>query len=151
MLDLSRILALIAVPIFIVAAGINVHYAWKCRPLPIRTFIFILIALVSFWNAIGYMALFLNLFPDVLFNVVWFRPVQIVTGMLFSIIPGWLISVREALGEADKISEVMTRAHDCEETVETLKKRLVDREQAITVYQELYEILKKRLAKYEQR
>lgn len=150
MLTLEVILAVLAVPIFAVASIANGIAAWrngrkKVGPL----LIFLLLTAISIWNAIGYGLLAAGLFPDINppLSVILLRPVNILTGFAFTLIPGYIFTLTEKSADADRVEEAISNSRKCKAELEQVTLKLNDRTQAIEIYETAYRTMKERLLK----
>lgn len=144
------ILAFLAVPVFIVATIVNGLAAWKNGPHrrggqhfgPMM--IFILIAAISLWNAIGYSLLVLNFFPDLSppLSVALLRPSNLFTGFVFTVIPSYLFTVSEESVKSERIEEALTKSRECQEKLKYVENRLLNQEQAVEIYEFSYKTMK---------
>jgi hypothetical protein len=129
-MDPSNVLAGLAVPVFITAIIVNVntfirHYRTHRGP----ALIMLLMAFLSAGYAGAYGLTVARVLPDLdpPVNVLLIRPLVLFTGLLFSIVPGWLISVQEA-----------NREHA---DVELCRKRLLKAEHELGTAQQTIEML----------
>lgn len=144
------ILALLAVPVFVVATIVNGVAAWRNGR---RHFgpmmIFTLIAAISLWNAIGYGLLVFNFFPDLSppLSVTLLRPSNLFTGFVFTVIPSYLFTVSEESVKSERIEEALTKSRECQEKLSYVQNRLLNQEQAVEIYETSYRVMKEKYEK----
>lgn len=139
------ILAFLAVPLFIVATIVNGLAAWKNgRQRFGPMMIFILIAAISLWNAIGYGLLALNFYPNLSppLSVTLLRPSNLFTGFVFTVIPSYLFTVSEENVKSERIEEALTKSKECQEKLKYVENRLLNQEQAVEIYETAYKTMK---------
>lgn len=139
-----------AVPIFLVATAVNLVYVWRHRAAFGVMAISLLMAALSLWNAIGYGLLAAGFYPemDPPLSVVWLRPSVLITGVLFTIIPGWLVARAQQVEDVEQVKEMLTKAHFRQQQITALETELASVRQLLEMCQAVNEALKK---KYEQR
>jgi hypothetical protein len=151
--DASIILALIAAAVYIAATVLNIVAIWRHRFDRITvTWIFSGMALVSIWNAVGYLLIVAGLFPfnDPPLNIILLRPAQIIVGGIFCAVPGWVLTVRETIGHTEELHEIISHARECQEQLRHMNNSLIDAKQTIEIYTSAYDTLKRRVEELEQ-
>jgi hypothetical protein len=151
--DASIILALIAAAVYIAATVLNIVAIWRHRFDRIAiSWIFSFMALVSIWNAVGYLLIVVGLFPfnDPPLNIILLRPAQIIVGGIFCAVPGWVLTVRETIGHTEELHEIISHARECQKRIQNLEYALKDARQTIEFYETSFELLRKRVLELEQ-
>jgi heme A synthase len=151
MTDLAELLAALAVPLFTIAALVNGAAAWRGRRDAGLLALHLSIALVSLQIAVGYTAVSFGWSGngDVPVNVLILRPANLLVGVIFIGLAMWLVVVRQALGDAGRITEALSRAEDCQEELARLKARTLDLEQTAEIYAATIRLLREQLPQSE--
>lgn len=107
--DLASILAAAAVLVFIIATGVNLIAFSRHRKEQLGLALVLLImAILSFLYTVGYGLIVVGAFSilGIDFNVMIFRPLVIGTGILFTVIPSWLVNNQDNIEMATKGQEL---------------------------------------------
>jgi hypothetical protein len=143
--DFPEAMALINVVVFSAAAALNGLWAyragragrdWGLIAIPAG------VGLISVWTAVAYALILAGQRPFEV-NVTMLRPAMLLIGLVFLAGPSYLHTVRQSLGQAVEIREVLTEAQQCREQLAAAEKRLVDLEQTNRLLGDAYRMLKK--------
>jgi hypothetical protein len=151
MTDLAAFLAILAVPLFAVAALLHGAAAWRGRRDAGLLIMHLVITVVSIQVTVGYTAVAFNWQGngDVPINILILRPAMLLIGIIFVVLAMWLIVVRQTLGDAGRITEALIRAENCQEEIARLKKRIIDLEQTAEIYAATIRLLREKLPQSE--
>lgn len=134
----TLVLALLAVPIFMTATTVNLIAFVRYRREHFGpALIILLMAALSLGYAFAYTLSAAGAFPHLEppTNVVLLRPLVLITGILFTIIPGWLISFRQEHENAEQVKELLTKAHFRREQIAALESELASTKQLLEMCQ----------------
>jgi hypothetical protein len=144
--DFPEALAAINTLVFLAAAAINglsVWRGWQAGRDWALLAVPVAVTLTSLWTAVSYVLILIAERPFQI-NVTMLRPAMMLIGLIFLAIPTYLYTVRQAMGEAAHIREVLSEAQQCRDHLESLQNKLIDLEQTNSILREAYQALKER-------
>jgi hypothetical protein len=145
-MDFPEALAAINTIVFLAATvvnGLSVWRGWQGGRDWALLAIPVAVALTSLWTAVSYIMILIAERPFQI-NVTMLRPAMMLIGLIFLAIPTYLYTVRQAMGEAGHIQEVLSEARQCREQLKTLHHKLIDLEQTNSILREAYQALRER-------
>lgn len=145
--DPALILAILAVPIFLVAAAVNAVHAIRHR----REFgllsISLLMTVLSVWNTVGCVLVAAGMFPDTdpPLSVIWLLLATLATGVLFIIIPSWLFSTQQHDLDVEQVKGMLTEAKAATTELQVKNLEIVNLKQSLEICQTANKYLNREL------